>query len=234
MASAAGWTSRDQMAGGDTPADERIMPDEERAVPDAGATAGDNGAPVPDDQRIVPDDDPVVMDERLADDDRIVLGNDDNAAAGSGAGPAGQAAGSRSGLVAEPRPGAGSARVITDLPQDAVPASTSAVPPQGTGQAGSPGMAAGSPPGAGRGSASPSDRWPEIQAMFVDDPRASVERAVGLMDESVEALIASVRQRQQALLSAWQGTDAGTEELRNALQGYRTFWYQLDAFVQDA
>ncbi len=54
------------------------------------------------------------------------------------------------------------------------------------------------------------------------------------MDESVEALIASVRQRQQVLLSAWQGTDAGTEELRNALQGYRTFWNQLDAFVQDA
>ena len=88
--------------------------------------------------------------------------------------------------------------------------------------------------GTGPGGASPSDRWPEIQAMFVDDPRASVELAVGLMDESAEKLIASVRQRQHALLSAWQGTDAGTEELRNALQGYRTFWNQLDAFVQDA
>ena len=70
--------------------------------------------------------------------------------------------------------------------------------------------------------------------MFVDDPRASVELAAGLMDESVEALIATVKERQHALLSAWQGTGTGTEDLRTALQAYRAFWYRVDTFSRDA
>jgi hypothetical protein len=64
--------------------------------------------------------------------------------------------------------------------------------------------------------------------MFVDDPRASVERAAGLVDDRVEALIQSVRERQRSMQSAWQADDAGTEELRVALQHYRTFWNSLD------
>ena len=72
--------------------------------------------------------------------------------------------------------------------------------------------------------ASPGVRWHQIQATFVDDPRACVELAAGVVDDSVEALVASVRERQHALLSAWQRGDAGTEELRVALQRYRTFW----------
>ena len=76
--------------------------------------------------------------------------------------------------------------------------------------------------------------WNEIQAMFVDDPRASIERAAGLVDDRVEQLIESVRQRQRSMQSAWQGDGAGTEELRVALQHYRTFWNSLeDLPVQD-
>ena len=93
---------------------------------------------------------------------------------------------------------------------------------------------AASPAGAGAspagGGGSPRARWPEIQAMFVDDPRASVELAAGLTDDSVESLIGSLKQRQHALLSGWQGSGAGTEELRTALQGYRTFWKRLEEF----
>jgi hypothetical protein len=70
-------------------------------------------------------------------------------------------------------------------------------------------------------------RWPEIQAMFVDDPRGSIELAAGLVDDRVEALVMSVKDRQQSLRSAWAG-DAGTEELRMALQHYRAFWNGLE------
>jgi RecA/RadA recombinase len=69
--------------------------------------------------------------------------------------------------------------------------------------------------------------WSEIQAMFVDDPRASIERAAGLVDDRVEALIQSVRERQRSMQSAWRADDAGTEELRVALQHYRSFWNTL-------
>jgi hypothetical protein len=50
------------------------------------------------------------------------------------------------------------------------------------------------------------------------------------MDNSVEALVASVTERQHSLLSAWQGDDPGTEELRTALQQYRRFWNRLEGF----
>jgi hypothetical protein len=70
--------------------------------------------------------------------------------------------------------------------------------------------------------------WNEVQAMFVDDPHASIERAAGLVDERVEELIQSVRERQRSMQSAWQADDAGTEELRVALQHYRSFWTSLE------
>jgi hypothetical protein len=64
--------------------------------------------------------------------------------------------------------------------------------------------------------------------MFVDDPRSSVELAAGLADDSAAALVLSVQERQHALLSAWQADGTGTEELRIALQDYRTFWNRLE------
>jgi hypothetical protein len=70
--------------------------------------------------------------------------------------------------------------------------------------------------------------WNEIQAMFVDDPHVSIERAAGLVDDRVEDLIQSVRDRQHSMRSAWQADDAGTEELRVALQHYRSFWNDLE------
>lgn len=70
--------------------------------------------------------------------------------------------------------------------------------------------------------------WNEVQAMFVDDPHASIERAAGLVDDRVEELIQSVRERQHSMQSAWQADDAGTEELRVALQHYRSFWTRLE------
>jgi hypothetical protein len=67
-------------------------------------------------------------------------------------------------------------------------------------------------------------RWREIQAMFVDDPRDSVQRASDLVDAAIEKFLASTRQRQAALASSWQNRDADTEALRTTLQDYRALW----------
>jgi hypothetical protein len=52
--------------------------------------------------------------------------------------------------------------------------------------------------------------------MFVDDPRSSVELAAGLAGDSVEPVVSSVKEQRHSLLSAWQGDDRGTGELRTA------------------
>ena len=80
---------------------------------------------------------------------------------------------------------------------------------------------------------SPSTRWLEIQAMFVDDPRSSAESAASLVDDSVQALVASVRGQQDSLLAAWNGENAGTEELRAAVQHYRAFGNRLADFTRE-
>jgi hypothetical protein len=72
-------------------------------------------------------------------------------------------------------------------------------------------------------------QWSEIKAMFVDDPGESVQRAAGLVEQAIEGLMASVRQRQGSLASTWQeGDAAGTEALRTALRGYRGMYEQLE------
>jgi hypothetical protein len=78
--------------------------------------------------------------------------------------------------------------------------------------------------------ASLSMRWHEILAMFVDDPRSSAELAAGLVDDSIQALVASLKEQQDSLLAAWHGEDAGTEELRTAVQQYRAFGNSLADF----
>jgi hypothetical protein len=75
--------------------------------------------------------------------------------------------------------------------------------------------------------------WHEIQATFVDDPRASIELAAGLVGDHVEALVISVREQLHSLQSAWQDDDAGTEDLRIGLQHYRAFWNRLQDFPRD-
>ena len=72
------------------------------------------------------------------------------------------------------------------------------------------------------------EQWSEIKAMFVDDPGGSVSLASGLVEHAIENLMTSLRQRQESLAS-WEAGDAnGTEELRNALRGYRNLFEELD------
>jgi hypothetical protein len=84
-----------------------------------------------------------------------------------------------------------------------------------------------------RGGTSRSTRWQAIQSMFVDDPRSSLELAAGLINDSVESIVMSVKEQQHSLRSAWQGDDPGTEELRTTLRHYRTFWNRLEDFSRE-
>jgi hypothetical protein len=76
------------------------------------------------------------------------------------------------------------------------------------------------------GSISP-QRWREILASFVDDPRGSVKMAADAVDSAIAEVMASVRARQRGLASSWQSSETDTEQLRLALREYRRFGAQV-------
>jgi len=77
-------------------------------------------------------------------------------------------------------------------------------------------------------SASFRQRWDDIQARFVDDPRRAVQEADELVSTVVGELESSFRTRRDALEAGWQqGDDTSTEDLRLALQAYRSFFGRL-------
>jgi hypothetical protein len=72
------------------------------------------------------------------------------------------------------------------------------------------------------------ERWTDIQAGFVDEPRASVERADALVAEVMQRLADSFATEREALERQWsRGDDASTEDLRVALRRYRSFFDRL-------
>ena len=73
-------------------------------------------------------------------------------------------------------------------------------------------------------------QWPAIQAMFVDDPKGSVERAAAAADEVAKAFVASLQREQTALRATWEN-DTTTEDLRTALQQYRAFCGRLEGLA---
>lgn len=70
-------------------------------------------------------------------------------------------------------------------------------------------------------------RWSEILVAFVDDPRGSVTMAADAVDAAIEEVVTSIRARQRALASSWQGSEADTEQLRIVLREYRRFGSQI-------
>jgi hypothetical protein len=71
-------------------------------------------------------------------------------------------------------------------------------------------------------------RWTEIQANFVDEPRQSVEQADALVSEIVDRLAKGFSQARSGLEDQWsQGEEVSTEELRVAIQRYRSFFNRL-------
>jgi hypothetical protein len=71
-------------------------------------------------------------------------------------------------------------------------------------------------------------RWEEIQTRFVDDPRQAVEDADALVAGVMKRMAEGFAQAREQLEGQWsRGEDVGTEDLRLALQRYRSFFQRL-------
>jgi hypothetical protein len=72
------------------------------------------------------------------------------------------------------------------------------------------------------------ERWMQVQAAFVDDPRAAVQHADELVALAIARLAESFAEERSALESQWTGGGSvSTEDLRRAMQRYRTFFQRL-------
>jgi len=71
-------------------------------------------------------------------------------------------------------------------------------------------------------------RWTDIQSRFVDEPRRAVEQADGLVAELMKRLAETFAGERAGLESQWgSNKEVDTEELRLALQRYRSFFNRL-------
>ena len=71
-------------------------------------------------------------------------------------------------------------------------------------------------------------RWSEIQAGFVDEPRRAVQQADALVSDVIARIADSFGRERTQLEQQWdRGGDVSTEELRQALQRYRSFFSRL-------
>jgi hypothetical protein len=71
-------------------------------------------------------------------------------------------------------------------------------------------------------------RWNEIQGKFVDEPRSAVEKADELVTEVIELITEMFNNEHRSLEAQWnKGNDVSTEDLRIALQRYRSFFNSL-------
>jgi hypothetical protein len=71
-------------------------------------------------------------------------------------------------------------------------------------------------------------RWKEIQTRFVDEPRGAVEDADSLVANLMQQLAEGFAKERERLEAQWgRGEDISTEDLRVALQRYRTFFQRL-------
>jgi len=71
-------------------------------------------------------------------------------------------------------------------------------------------------------------RWDSVQASFVDEPRRAVEQADELVANAMKRLAETFANERAALESQWdRGDSVSTEDLRLALQRYRSFFGRL-------
>jgi hypothetical protein len=70
--------------------------------------------------------------------------------------------------------------------------------------------------------------WESVQTRFVDDPRGAVENADRLVEKVMGRISETFETSRSELESQWsRGEDSTTEELRVALQRYRSFFDRL-------
>jgi len=71
-------------------------------------------------------------------------------------------------------------------------------------------------------------RWKDIQTGFVDEPRSAVQRADSLVAEVMKKLAEGFANERATLERQWdRGDQVTTEDLRIALQRYRSFFDRL-------
>ena len=71
-------------------------------------------------------------------------------------------------------------------------------------------------------------RWSDVQTGFVDEPRRTVEDADKLVASVMQRLAEGFANERSGLEKQWdQGDDVSTEDLRVALQRYRSFFDRL-------
>ena len=71
-------------------------------------------------------------------------------------------------------------------------------------------------------------QWDLIQAGFVDEPRRAVEQADELIAQAIKRLAEVFAEERTNLERQWdRGDDVSTEDLRVALQRYRSFFQRL-------
>ncbi|HKC23766.1 MAG TPA: hypothetical protein VKF32_03440, partial [Thermoanaerobaculia bacterium] len=71
-------------------------------------------------------------------------------------------------------------------------------------------------------------RWMEIQTRFVDDPRQTVQEADALVAGTMKRLAEIFAGERSNLEAQWsRGDEVGTEDLRQAMRRYRSFFDRL-------
>jgi len=71
-------------------------------------------------------------------------------------------------------------------------------------------------------------RWDQTQAAFVDEPRGAVERADALVADAISKLAEGFARTRGQLEEQWKrGDQVSTEDLRQALRHYRSFFTRL-------
>jgi hypothetical protein len=73
-------------------------------------------------------------------------------------------------------------------------------------------------------------QWKDIQAEFVDEPRKAVQDADALVAELMQRLAQTFASEREQLESQWaRGDDVSTEDLRQSLRRYHSFFERLVA-----
>ena len=71
-------------------------------------------------------------------------------------------------------------------------------------------------------------RWDQVQGSFVDEPRQAVEQADGLVANMVQRIAEEFSTARADLEKQWStGGNVSTEDLRQVLRRYRSFFNRL-------
>jgi serine phosphatase RsbU (regulator of sigma subunit) len=74
-------------------------------------------------------------------------------------------------------------------------------------------------------------RWDRVQTSFVDEPRQAVQQADSLVASVVQRIAEQFSAEREQLEKQWDsGSDVSTEDLRQAMKRYRSFFDRLLTF----